>query len=193
MRTQTSGETSAWTQKMRALVAGLMLAAVLLASMTAAAPAHAETTLIVNDTGDFHDFISGNGDIGISLGDGSAANLIKGNYVGTDKSGTKDLGNDGKGIQVATGVDIIGASPGKLNSIANENYTIEFYANPKDTNDGKKFIGQKSVTTTVDGIRSFTFTPATAVSAGQGITATATRETTRDTSESSAPTQVASS
>ena len=66
-----------------------------------------------------------------------------------------------------------------------------------DTNEGKKFIDEKTITTSVDGLRSFTFTPATSVSVGQTITATATRESTKDstndTSEFSAPKKVVAS
>jgi CSLREA domain-containing protein len=71
-------------------------------------------------------------------------------------------------------------------------YLIQFYSNPSGTNEGKKFIGQKIVTT--DEIRNatFTFSPATAVSAGQTITATAT-DSAVGTSEFSAPKTVASS
>ena len=47
---------------------------------------------------------------------------------------------------------------GKLVNTPNQAYTIEFYSSPKDTNEGKKFIGEKGITTSVDGLRSFTFT-----------------------------------
>ena len=69
-------------------------------------------------------------------------------------------------------------------------YLIQFYSNPSGTDEGKKFIGQKIVTT--DGIRNatFTFSPATAVSAGQTITATAT-DSFVGHSEFSAPKTVA--
>ena len=74
-------------------------------------------------------------------------------------------------------------------------YLIQFYSNPSGTDEGKKFIGQKIVTT--DRIRNatFTFSPATAVSAGQTITATATASATalEGTSEFSPPKKVASS
>jgi hypothetical protein len=39
--------------------------------------------------------------------------------------------------------------------------------NPPDTNEGKTFIGKTTVTITADGIHSFTFSPAKAVSAGR--------------------------
>jgi hypothetical protein len=85
------------------------------------------------------------------------------------------------------------AIKGGLSSNANQTFTIEFYANPADTNEAKIFIGEKTVTATVDGLASFTFTPATRVAAGQTITATATNTSTHDTSEFSAPRTVVSS
>ncbi len=82
---------------------------------------------------------------------------------------------------------------GKLDSIPNQTYTIEFFSNPQDTNEGKKLIGEKSITTSADGLRTFTFSPATSVAVGQEITATASSTATGDTSEFSAPKRVASS
>jgi hypothetical protein len=61
------------------------------------------------------------------------------------------------------------------------------------SSEGKKFIGGMSITTSADGLRSFTFSPATSVAVGQEITATATSTTTGDTSECSALKRVASS
>ena len=82
---------------------------------------------------------------------------------------------------------------GKLNSSPQQTYTIQFFSNPSG-NEGKKLIGQKSVTTDASGNRTFTFSPATAVSVGQTVTATATNTSSSgDTSEFSAPKTVASS
>ncbi len=84
---------------------------------------------------------------------------------------------------------------GTLSTEAAKTYKLEFYSNPSGTDEGKKFIGTKSVTTGSDGKASFTFTPAAAVSVGQAITATATNAATgapRDTSEFSAPRAVTS-
>jgi CSLREA domain-containing protein len=88
---------------------------------------------------------------------------------------------------------------GKLASSPNTTYTIEFYSNPSG-NEGKKFIGQKNVTTDGSGNASFTFSPAARVPVGQTVTATAKAEVVtlvstsdEDTSEFSAPRTVASS
>ena len=80
---------------------------------------------------------------------------------------------------------------GKLASRPDSGYTIEFYSNPSG-NEGKKFIGQKSIVNTdPSGEATFTFSPSTKVPAGQTITATARSvnldASNGDTSEFSAP------
>jgi hypothetical protein len=62
--------------------------------------------------------ISGNSGSGISLGDN---NLVQGNYIGTDVSGTVDLGNNGDGIEGFESADrntIGGATPEARNIIS---------------------------------------------------------------------------
>jgi hypothetical protein len=59
----------------------------------------------------------------------------------------------------------------------NPPYTITGYV------EGKKFLGQKSVTTNSSGDATFTFTTRKKVPKGQVVTAAATDQTTRDTSE----------
>jgi CSLREA domain-containing protein len=82
---------------------------------------------------------------------------------------------------------------GELNSSRNETFMIRFYSNPPDTNEGKTFIGQKKITTSADGLRSFTFSPQNSVAQNRTITATATRLSTGDTSEFSALRRVTAS
>jgi hypothetical protein len=75
---------------------------------------------------------------------------------------------------------------GKLNSTPNRDFTIQFFSNPStDPNEGKTFLGEIQVTTNRKGnTGTFTFTTKRgAVSEGQFITATATRNSTGDTSE----------
>jgi len=78
-----------------------------------------------------------------------------------------------------------------LNSTPTKTFRVQFFSNPSG-NEGKKFIGQKSVTTNGSGNVSFTFSPASKVAVGQTITATAT-DPSGNTSEFSAPRTVASS
>ena len=80
---------------------------------------------------------------------------------------------------------------GKLASTPSKTFKVQFYSNPSG-NEGKKFIVQKSVTTDGSGNASFTISPATTVSVGQTITATAT-DPGNNTSEFSAERNVASS
>ncbi len=78
---------------------------------------------------------------------------------------------------------------GTLKSTPNRSFTIQFFSNPSGENEGKTFIGSKSVTTDSGGNISFTFTPAQAVAVGQSVTATAT-DSGGNTSEFSAPREV---
>ncbi len=74
---------------------------------------------------------------------------------------------------------------GSLNSEPDETFRLRFYSNPPSGGaEGKKYIGQKSVSTNANGnTGSFTFIPENKVGAGQSVTATATRNSTGDTSE----------
>jgi hypothetical protein len=81
---------------------------------------------------------------------------------------------------------------GKLNSTPGKTFTVRFFSNPSGTDEGKKFFGQKSVTTDGSGNASFTFSPTSKVAAGRAITATAT-SSGGDTSEFSAPKKVVAS
>jgi len=141
--------------------------------------------------------IFSNAGLGIDLvgpGEGSFTNVPTPNDPGDADFGPNNLQNKPvlSSAKTVSGKTTI---KGKLSSNTDETYIIEFYSNPTDTNEGKKFIDEKTVTTSVDGLR--TFTLATSVSVGQTITATATRESTKDsthdTSEFSAPRTVVSS
>jgi hypothetical protein len=75
---------------------------------------------------------------------------------------------------------------GTLNSTASTTFTIQFFsslsADPSGNGEGQKFLSQKSVTTDASGNASFTATTPV-VLAGQVVSATATNESTGDTSE----------
>jgi large repetitive protein len=77
---------------------------------------------------------------------------------------------------------------GTLNGGREVTSLIQFFSNPSG-NEGKKFIGEKSVTTDSFSNVTFTFSPASKVAAGNTITATATpvRIEAGGTSEFSAP------
>jgi hypothetical protein len=79
---------------------------------------------------------------------------------------------------------------GELNSTPEKNFIIRFFSNSPGGDEGKKFIGQKKVTTNVKGRAVFTFVPARKVGVGRAITAAATGPG-GNTSEFSAPRTVA--
>jgi hypothetical protein len=132
--------------------------------------------------------IFSNGQLGIDLGvDGRTLNDL-----GDADSGANDLQN----FPVLTSAKTGGGKTtvkGKLNSRPNSGYLIQFFSNPSGTDEGKKFVGQKSVTTDGSGNATFTFTPSSKVGVGQTITATATKNTTGNTSEFSDAREVTSS
>ena len=132
--------------------------------------------------------IFSNGQLGIDLGvDGRTLNDL-----GDADSGANALQN----FPVLTSAKTGGGKStvkGKLNSRPNSGYQIQFFSNPSGNDEGKKFIGEKSITTDGSGNASFTFTPSSKVGVGQAITATATKDTTGNTSEFSDARKVASS
>ena len=77
---------------------------------------------------------------------------------------------------------------GGLNSTPSKTFAVQFFSNPTGTSEGKKLLGQKSVTTDAGGDVSFSFSTKKKVSLGQAIMATATGA--EGTSEFSAPKQV---
>ncbi len=73
---------------------------------------------------------------------------------------------------------------GTLNSTASTTFTLQFFSTPSGNGEGKKYLGQKSVTTDSGGNVSFTFK--TRKKASGEVTATTTNDATGDTSEFSA-------
>ena len=141
-----------------------------------------------------HNSIFSNGGLGIDLrgaGEGFDTDVSNPNDPGDADFAANNLQNNPL-ISSATTASGLTTVQGTLEGIAGESYTIEFYSNPAGTNEGKKFIGEV-VSDSEDGLRSFTFSPEKAVSVGRTITATATRASTGDTSEFSAPKTVATS
>ncbi len=224
--------------------------------------------------------ISGNASDGVKIQSQSTGTKVEGNLIGTDKTGTADLGNDWSGVFIyqASGNTVGGASPDAANTIAfngdqgvgvsiessnnriasnsifsndelgidlaggNENasgvtandgddpatrqpdpdkdtgpndlqnypvissatasgtsitvggtlnstpgktFLLQFFSNPSG-DEGKRLLGQKSVTTDLRGNAAFTVGFATVMKAGQTVTATATGPG-GSTSEFSAP------
>jgi parallel beta-helix repeat protein len=86
--------------------------------------------------------ISGNGSIGILLkGSGTTSNTVSGNYIGTDVSGTGELGNN-EGVRIDDGASsntIGGDTPGERNIISGNKYQ------------GVAIVGSGTVSNTVSG------------------------------------------
>jgi CSLREA domain-containing protein len=133
--------------------------------------------------------------LGIDLlgpGESGSTNVPTKNDAGDTDSGPNNLQNKPvlTSAKNAAGKSTI---KGKLDSASGKTFTIEFFSNPPGADEGKQFIGETTIKTTVDGLASFTFSPASKVALGQAITATATRNATGDTSEFSAPKTVVAS
>ncbi|MBX6314003.1 MAG: DUF11 domain-containing protein [Isosphaeraceae bacterium] len=125
-----------------------------------------------------------NRDIGIDLG-GDGPTL---NHVGF-QPGPNNFQNTPALRTVAT----IGSTTtitGSLLSLPNTTYNIDFYSNPASDGSGggtaRSYIGTSTITTDINGLASFTFTPSGAVAAGATVTATAT-DSSGNTSEISPP------
>lgn len=149
--------------------------------------------------------IAFNGVNGVGVS-GSTGNRILRNSVFSNGSLGIDLNSDG--ITPNDGADDPDAGPnelqnfplitraktsgsettirGRLSSSPGETFRVRFFSNPPGGDEGKKYIGQKKVTTGSDGMVSFTFEPQKKIPVGRGVTATATDEV-GSTSEFSAP------
>ena len=133
--------------------------------------------------------IFSNAGLGIDLGfDGPAANDAGDADGGPNTLQNKPVISSAKTVSGKTTVQ------GSLGSTPNRGFLIEFYSNPSG-GEGKKFVGDKVVSTNASGNVSFTFSPANAVTAGQTVTATASgdRNGPGGTSEFSAPKKVTAS
>lgn len=218
--------------------------------------------------------ISANDNYGVLIyGIEATGNKVTGNYVGTDATGTQALGNDSDGVYIGEasnttiggataggrnvisgnngdgvyitgssatgnrvlqnsiytngglGIDLGGDGPtpndpgdpdtgpndlqnkpvlssaktsatsttvrGTLNSASAKTFVVRFFSNTSGTDEGKTFIGQKSVTTDASGNVSFTFSLTQKVGLGRTVTATATGPTGNTSEFSAARTVVA--
>jgi hypothetical protein len=157
-------------------------------------------------------------DVASGLGNGISRNSIFSNgglgidLRGTGESDSTDVSNPNDPGDADTGANGLQNKPvlssaktsstkttiiGTLASTPHTTYTIEFYSNPSG-NEGKKFVGRKTIITDSSGKAAFTFSPAARVAVGQTVTATAKAEVVtvvstsdEDTSEFSAPKTVA--
>lgn len=160
--------------------------------------------------------IAHNGTNGVTVGNGESSDDFTGNRIlsnsvfyntllgielraslendGPTPNDPGDTDEGANGLQnkpnVTSATTSVGTTiKGLLNSTPSKTFTVQFFSNPSGTDEGKKFIGSRSVTTNVEGKVSFTFSPTQKVNEGQSVTATAT-DPNGNTSEFSAPRSV---
>jgi hypothetical protein len=141
--------------------------------------------------------IFSNGGLGIDLmgpGETYDTNLLTPNDPGdADTGDSNNLQNHPALSSASKPTSAKTVVKGKLNSIPNTPFEVQFFSAPEGTNEGKKLLGTQSVKTDGAGDVSLTFATTKNVSLGQNITATATNTATGDTSEFSTPRKVVSS
>jgi hypothetical protein len=75
----------------------------------------AQNNTVGGDTEGERNVISGNGQAGIYIsGGGTVSNTVSGNYIGTDKDGTADLGNTFSGVSFDSGPQNNTLGPGNI-------------------------------------------------------------------------------
>ena len=109
---------------------------------------NASNNTIGSASGAGRNVISGNADRGVELTTGSTGNLVLGNYIGTDVSGTLALGNRGGGIFSKFGSgDQIGGTAAGAGNVVSANLWIGILISGGDRN----IVQGNSVGTTADG------------------------------------------
>jgi parallel beta-helix repeat protein len=122
------------------------------------------------------------------LGNSIFSNVQEGIDLGDNGATPNDSGDGDSGPNTLQNFPVLSSAKtvsgtttiqGKLNSAPNKSFIVQFFSNTSG-NEGKKFVGQTGVTTDASGNASFAFSPATAVSVGQVVTATATLSETNN-------------
>jgi parallel beta-helix repeat protein len=103
--------------------------------------------------------LSANGWDGVGVGDGTSGNIVQGNFIGTDVSGTLPLGNGNRGIGLynASGNLIGGTAPGAGNTIADNVWEgIAIYDSSNNLVEGNRIgtdvTGLKAIGNDLNGI-----------------------------------------
>jgi hypothetical protein len=86
----------------------------------------AQNNMVGGDMPGERNIISGNDNMAVGIQDsGTTGNIVSGNYIGTDASGTADLGKDDYGVRILHGAQnntIGGDTSGERNVISGHNY-----------------------------------------------------------------------
>lgn len=96
----------------------------------------AQHNVIGGSTAGERNVISGNGNTGVVI-DGGMYNTIIGNYIGTDATGTRALGNGGTGVGISWGAQynlIGGDTPGERNIISGNEWEGVWIGDPTTSN-----------------------------------------------------------
>ena len=113
----------------------------------------AQNNTVGGDTAGERNVISGNDgndQNGVHVvGSGTTGNVVSGNYIGTDASGTADLGNDGFGVYVGVGArdNLVGGSNASPGSAC----TGECNVISGNDRDGVYIVGSDTMSNTVSG------------------------------------------
>jgi titin len=166
----------------------------------------AKNALIGGTTDDAANVIAFNDEAGVGVNASAAGNRILRNSFFLNGALPIDLGTDGitpndpkdpdtgpNRLQNSPNLTSATISPpdqrttitGTLDSTPKTEFTLQFFATPPDGgfDEGKTFLGQKSVTTNKKGQASFSFITDVPVLIVDNITATATNKQKKDTSE----------
>ncbi len=127
--------------------------------------------------------IFSNGGLGIDLGPNQGVNPNDPQDTDTGPNGLQNYPE----LTTATKTSGKTTIAGHLNSTPDTKFILQFFSSPKADpsgfGEGKTFLGEKQITTNANGDRSFTFVPDSTVALGRRVTATATSDSTGDTSE----------
>jgi hypothetical protein len=114
----------------------------------------ADDTTVGGTASGARNVISGNRDAGIQIvSDSAMGNEVLGNYIGTDKNGTADLGNSGEGVHIsdARNSTVGGTEPGARNVISGNNLQgvliQALFSNPTGNKVEGNFIGTNAAGT----------------------------------------------
>jgi titin len=105
-----------------------------------------ERNLIGGTTSGARNVISGSGYAGVVLYLSTGVNnRVEGNYIGTDYTGTKDLGNTGAGVDITNGAknNIVGGSSSAARNIicGNDLFGVGIYNNSDNNRVENNYIG----------------------------------------------------
>ena len=123
----------------------------------------AQSNTIGGTTADERNIISGNGNNGVML-HGADGNVISGNYIGTDATGTVDLGNTGSGVSISDGAQsniVGGTTPGERNLLSGNRHGVSIYGVSTSNNTvsgnhiGTDVTGTSALGNSENGVRIF--------------------------------------